>query len=132
MGGRDGDRSVGCILPVGAMVIAQPRARRHVGRSRRVSYRSPRQRKLSPEQVEAIRASAANSTLRELAAEFGVSHETIRAAVRTCAPVELPLAEHERREASERARGSFAKSGSDNVGQEALSGLSRRRQQAEK
>jgi hypothetical protein len=33
--------------------------------------------------VEAIRADAGNRTLRELAAAFGVSHETIRATLRT-------------------------------------------------
>ncbi len=42
----------------------------------------PRRRKLSAEQVATIRAEAASRSLRELAAEFGVSHETIRAVLR--------------------------------------------------
>jgi uncharacterized protein YidB (DUF937 family) len=56
------------------------------GRSKRATYRSPRQRKLSAEQVEAIRTEAGNRTLRELAAEFGVSHETIRTVLRQQLP----------------------------------------------
>ena len=55
---------------------------RVAGRSKRATYRLPRQRKLSVAQVEAVRAEAGNRTLRELAAEFGVSHETIRTALR--------------------------------------------------
>ena len=90
MGGSDGDRSVGCILPVGALVIAQRPPLRVVGRSKRATYRSPRQRKLSPEQMEAIRAEAGNSTLRELAAEFGVRHETVRNVLRNRDPVDVP------------------------------------------
>jgi hypothetical protein len=38
----------------------------------------PSQRTLTVEQEAAIRAGAGNRTLRSLAAEFGVSHETIR------------------------------------------------------
>ena len=48
------------------------------GRSKPAAYDPPRRRKLSPEQVAAIRCEASNRALRELAAEFGVSHETIR------------------------------------------------------
>ena len=82
-GGSDGDRSVGCILPAGALLIANWPPLRVAGRSKRATYRSPRRRKLSAEQVEAIRAEAGNRTLRELAAEFEVSHETIRKALRS-------------------------------------------------
>jgi DeoR/GlpR family transcriptional regulator of sugar metabolism len=52
------------------------------GRSKRTSYHDPRRRKLSYEQEAAIRSEAGNRTLRELAAEFGVSHETIRTVLR--------------------------------------------------
>jgi hypothetical protein len=62
-------------------VIALRPPLRVAGRSKRATYRSPRQRKLSPEQVEATRTEASNRTLRELAAAFGVSHETIRTVV---------------------------------------------------
>jgi hypothetical protein len=41
-----------------------------------------RARKLTPDQEALIRALAVNKSLRGLAAEFGVSHETIRAVVR--------------------------------------------------
>ncbi|CAA9552482.1 MAG: hypothetical protein AVDCRST_MAG49-1878 [uncultured Thermomicrobiales bacterium] len=37
---------------------------------------------LTPEQEAAIRALAGIRSLRSLAAEFGVSHETVRAALR--------------------------------------------------
>ena len=52
------------------------------GRSKRASYHGPRPRKLAPEREEAIRAYAGNRSLRELAAEFGVSHETVRSVLR--------------------------------------------------
>lgn len=81
-GGSDGDRFSGCILPVGALLFAETPPRRCVGPSRRDTYREPRRRKLSQEQGAAIRASAGIRTLRELAADFGVSHETVRAALR--------------------------------------------------
>jgi hypothetical protein len=45
-----------------------------------------RARKLTPEQESTIRAFAATRSLRSLAAEFGVSHETIRAVVRQNRP----------------------------------------------
>jgi hypothetical protein len=41
-----------------------------------------RARKLTPEQEAAIRSEARNRTLRDLAAAFGVSHETIRTVLR--------------------------------------------------
>jgi hypothetical protein len=51
-------------------------------------YHTPRLRKLSPDQEAAIRRLAATKSLRELAADFGVSHETIRTVLRatTLAP----------------------------------------------
>jgi DNA-binding CsgD family transcriptional regulator len=45
-------------------------------------YRS-RPSKLTPVQVTAIRALAHSQTLRAIAGEFGVSHETVRQAIRT-------------------------------------------------
>ncbi|MCD6031011.1 MAG: hypothetical protein K0S78_3185 [Thermomicrobiales bacterium] len=41
-----------------------------------------RSRRLTPAQAEAIRALAGTKSLRSLAADFGVSHETIRAVLR--------------------------------------------------
>ncbi len=52
-----------------------PSSPRHDSPPRR--YRA-RARKLTPDQESAIRANADNRSLRELAAQFGVSHETIR------------------------------------------------------
>ena len=62
--------------------VAAPAPRRVSGRSQRASYHTPRRRKLTHEQEAAIRAGAGNRSLRELAAEFGVSHETVRAVLR--------------------------------------------------
>ena len=76
-----------CNLPPGAMVFADAPPRRVAGYSRRPSYRAARRRKLSPEQEAAVRAQAGKRTLRELADEFGVSHETVRSIVRTSPPV---------------------------------------------
>ncbi len=50
---------------------------RTVGRSRRSAYQQPRPSKMTPDQMEVIRRSRGRS-LRDLAADFGVSHETIR------------------------------------------------------
>jgi len=83
---------------VGAVVIAEAPPRRVTGRSQRAAYETPRRRKLTPEQEAAIRAVAGTRSLRSLATDFGVSHETIRAVLRqqgTVAPiqdVEVPSA----------------------------------------
>ena len=66
-------------LPLGLVVIAEAPPRRVAGRATRASCTTPRQRKLSPQQEAAIRALAGTKSLRSLAAEFGVSHETVRA-----------------------------------------------------
>ncbi len=50
-----------------------------------------RTRKLTPLQESAIRALAASKSLRSLAADFDVSHETVRTVVRT-SPAERPEA----------------------------------------
>ena len=73
-------------LPAESIVVAAPAQRHHAGRSGRSPSQRARPRRLSLEEREALRASAPNHTLRELAAEFGVSHETIRAVVRSPAP----------------------------------------------
>ena len=70
------------MMPPDALVFAEVAARRRVGKSRRDPYQTPRKRALSAEQEVAIRASSGNRTLRELAAEFGVSDETVQAVCR--------------------------------------------------
>ena len=70
-------------LPPQAIVVASPPQRSSVGHSGRSSYQRARPRRLSPEEREAIRALAATRNLRELAAEFGASHETVRSVLRT-------------------------------------------------
>ncbi len=70
------------MIPDGAMVFAEPPQRPRVGGSRRDTCQAPRSRKLTLDQQAAIQANAANRTLRELAAEFEVSHETVRAVLR--------------------------------------------------
>ncbi len=67
------------------MIIVELPQPKTVGTSQRSSYQQPRQRKLSPAQIEAIQQRPYH-TLRELAEEYGVSHETIRAARRTRTP----------------------------------------------
>ena len=63
-------------------MFAYPPPRRVIGRSRRAAYQEPRRRKLSPEQEAVIRAVAGTKSLRALAADVGVSHETVRAVLR--------------------------------------------------
>jgi len=73
---------LGAFFPLARLSSRYSHPPRVAGRSKRATYRLPRQRKLSVAQVEAVRAEAGNRTVRELAAEFGVSHETIRTALR--------------------------------------------------
>ena len=75
------------MTPRDALVFASPTERRRAWRSGRDTYRERRPRKLTPEQAAAVRAEAGNRTLWDLATEFGVSHETIRAVLcRTVKP----------------------------------------------
>ena len=83
VGGSDGDRSRGCILPAGALVIAAASPLRFAGRSRRPAPGSSPRRKLTPGQEAAILALAHTTSLRSLAADFDVSHETIRTVLRS-------------------------------------------------
>jgi hypothetical protein len=53
-------------------------SRKPLARFSAARYRS-RPRKLTTEEVTTVRALAATKSLRSLAADFGVSHETIRA-----------------------------------------------------
>ncbi|HZA92584.1 MAG TPA: hypothetical protein VE420_08150 [Gemmatimonadales bacterium] len=71
------------------IAVTDVRIRSSVARpwpSWREQFESPRYRtrarRLTPEQELAIRVLAGTKSLRSLAAEFGVSHETIRAVVR--------------------------------------------------
>ena len=65
------------------MVIAAAPERSPAGRSRRERYQRPRPRKLTSEDQDAVRLEAGKGrSLRSLAAEFGVSHETIRTVLR--------------------------------------------------
>ena len=65
------------------MAVADLPERRRAGRSRRDAYQAPRARKLSPDQEAQLRRGAPGRTLRDLAAEFRVSHETVRAVLRS-------------------------------------------------
>src|SRR5215211_5338284 len=62
--------------------IAPVPHRRLSGRLQRASSQVPRRKKLAPDQVVTIYTLASSTSLRSLAADFGVSHETIRAVVR--------------------------------------------------
>ena len=74
-------------LPAGSIVVAAPAERHHAGRSGRSPYQRARPRRLAAEERQAIRTLAPRRTLRELAAEFGVSHETVRAVLGRRDPV---------------------------------------------
>jgi len=70
------------MIPDWAMAFAEPPARRRAGRTGRDKYRVPRQRKLTHSEPEAIHILASDQTLCELAADFDMSHETVRAVLR--------------------------------------------------
>ena len=71
------------------MVITEARPPRVSGRSKRASYHAPRRRKLAAEQEAAIAANAGDHALRDLTAEIGVSHETVRATLRTAGAADV-------------------------------------------
>ena len=70
------------MIPTAALAFAELPERGRAGRSRRDAYQDPRPRRLPPEQEARLRRMATGRTLRDLAAEFGVSHETVRAVLR--------------------------------------------------
>ncbi len=83
MGGSDGGRFHGCILPAGAILFVEIPVRRPRGRSGRDAYQHPRTGKLTAEQREAVRVAVVRGgSLRDVAAEFGVSHQTIANTIR--------------------------------------------------
>ena len=62
-----------------------------MGKSRRDADRLPRPRKLDAERLHLINyLRAQGRTLREIAAEVGVSHETVRTMLRASLSVETP------------------------------------------
>ena len=63
------------------MVIAAAPPRRVSGQSGRAAPHIVQPRKLSLDQESAIRVLAQTKSLRSLAADFGVSHETVRRVV---------------------------------------------------
>lgn len=73
------------------VVIALPPERQPAGKSGRECYQTPRPRKLTAEQEDEIWRAAPGRSLRDLAADFGVSHETIRAVLRENRPSALSL-----------------------------------------
>ena len=73
------------------MVVAALPTRRGAGLSGRSPYQRARPYRLSPEERESVLALAPERTLPELAAEFGVSHETVRAVLRRCERSPRPL-----------------------------------------
>lgn len=64
------------------MVVGSPPARRVVGTSGRAPYSRQRRSRLTDEERAIIRSLACTKSLRSLTADLGVSHETIRAAMR--------------------------------------------------
>ena len=78
MSGRDGGRSRARAWTMGALVGLPP-ARRTVGVSGRAPYARHRAHRLSAHERSQIRTLSGTKSLRSLTADFGVSHETIRA-----------------------------------------------------
>ena len=82
-GGSDGDRfrMLELFAPrrVAVPDLRRLPCRRRCGSGVRYSLRA---RKLTPTEESAIRALSATKSLRSLAAQFGVSHETVRAICR--------------------------------------------------
>ena len=64
------------------VVVGLPPDRRVVGRCGRAPYQRRCMGRLTEAEREAVRRLAGNRTLREVAAEVGVSHETVRAVLR--------------------------------------------------
>ena len=78
-GGPNWLRSRARTIRPGFVVVGLPPARRAVGTSGRAPYQRRPPGRLSDNERRAIRPLAATRNLRSLAAEFGVSHETVRA-----------------------------------------------------
>ena len=62
--------------------MALPPARRNVGASGRAPYQRRHAGRLTQTEREGVRRLAGSRSLRELAADLGVSHETVRAVLR--------------------------------------------------
>ena len=81
-GGSDGLRSRARTTDPAVVVVGLPPERRVVGRSGRAPYQRRSMGRLTGAEREAVRRLADNRTLREVAAEVGVSHETVRSILR--------------------------------------------------
>jgi len=68
-------------LSPGAVRVAWAPPPRTVGGSGRSSYQQPRPRRLTPEDLDRVAPLVGSRSLRDLAADFGVSHETVRRVV---------------------------------------------------
>ena len=80
----EGLRSRHSTLPPGAVLFAETPDRRPRGGSGRAANQQPRPTKLSAEQRDAVRVAVGRGrTLRDVAADFGVSHETVRSIIRS-------------------------------------------------
>ena len=89
VGGSDGIRSHARTTATGFVLVGLSPVRRTVGISGRAPYARQRPTRLTPEEIATIRANA-DRPLRELAAEYGVSHETVRRAMRHLPPITGP------------------------------------------
>jgi hypothetical protein len=77
-----GVRSSWALRGPGYVVLSVAQMVPRVGRSGPAACQTPRARSLTPRQEAEVRALAATRSLRSLAADFGASHETVRAALR--------------------------------------------------
>lgn len=82
-GGSDGIRSCHRTTRPDTVLVALPPTRRRVGASGRTPYQIPRATRLTDEeQLRVCARHEQGQSLRALAADFSVSHETIRAVIR--------------------------------------------------
>jgi hypothetical protein len=81
-GGTNGLRSHARTTTAVFVLVGLPPVRRMVGVSGRAPSARPRNRRHSAQERAAVRALSQTKSLRSLAADSGVSHETVRAAIR--------------------------------------------------
>lgn len=81
-GGSDGIRSRARTTTTGWVIVAAPGERRKVGASGRVPYLRRRPTRLTEAERAQVASLAETRSLRSLAADYGVSHETIGAVLR--------------------------------------------------
>jgi DNA-binding CsgD family transcriptional regulator len=90
LGGSDGLRSHARTMAAGVVLVSLPPERRVVGKSGRAAYAIERRTRLTPAEREAVCRRAVTRSLRDVAAHFGISHETVRSILRDRKVIAVP------------------------------------------